>query len=243
MRFKVVCAYNGSKFCGWEKQLTGVSVQEEIEKALSKVFDEPISIYGSGRTDAGVHALGQVFHFDSNKKMCTRKLKTSLNSLLNEDIQIISIGRVSDTFHARYSATSKEYLYVFKQDKKDPFNHDNLYLCPYELDLEAMKTASKLFIGRHNFRNFTSKDEDEFNFVREITSIKFGVKDDINIVTFKGNGFMRYEVRYIVGTLLEVGKGRIDSSFIKERLKEDGERNIVSYKASPNGLYLKKVCY
>ncbi len=242
MRFKVVCSYNGSKFCGWEKQLTGVSVQEEIEKALSKVFNEPISIYGSGRTDAGVHALGQVFHFDSDKKMCTRKLKTSLNSLLNDDIFIISIGRVNDSFHARYSATGKEYIYAFKLDKKDPFNYDKVYLCPYELDLEKMKSASKLFLGEHNFQNFTSKDEDEFNFVRTISSIKFSKKDDIHLISFKGNGFMRYEIRFIVGTLLEIGKGKIDESFIKERL-DCKERNIVSYKASPSGLYLKKVCY
>ncbi|MCD8209637.1 MAG: tRNA pseudouridine(38-40) synthase TruA [Coprobacillus sp.] len=238
-----VVSYKGTHYSGWAKQPNESSIQEEIEKVLSQLYDEKISIYGSGRTDRGVHALGQTFHYDASGKKSLQKIKISANLMLNDEINIISLKYVNDDFHARYSATSKEYEYKFELASKDPLNCDLVYVCPYHLDIKLMKEAASLFVGTHNFMNFTSKEEDENNFIRTITSIKFSEKDGIYTIHFKGDGFMRYMIRYLVGTLIEVARGKIPLSFIKERLDSDGERCIISYKAQPQGLYLKKVCY
>ncbi len=243
MRVMGVVAYKGTHYSGWAKQVNEPSIQEEIEKILSQLYDEKISIYASGRTDSGVHALGQTFHYDSNSKKTLQNIKNSANLMLNEEINIISLKYVSDDFHARYSAKSKEYDYKFELAKKDPLNCDLVYVCPYHLDLKLMKQAASLFVGTHNFKNFTSKEEDEANFIRTIASIRFSEKEGIYTIHFKGDGFMRYMVRYIVGTLIEVARGKIPLSFITERLDSDKERCIISYKAQPQGLYLKKVCY
>lgn len=242
MRIKGIVSYKGNNYHGWQKQIGDNSIEEEIEKVLSKVLDEPINIYASGRTDAKVHAYGQVFHFDTNKEPDLSKLTYSINMMLNDDIKIISLEKVDDNFHARYSAKAKIYEYKILLGSKDPFNYDTHYLCPYPIDIDLLKESLKKFIGVHDFRNLSSKEEDEDDFVREIYSIDIDhSNDEINII-FKGNGFMRYMIRYMVGVALAISYHKEDISYI-DSLLDTKERKITSYKAPAEGLYLVKVEY
>ena len=245
MRYLAVVSYRGTGFCGWQKQTISKlpSIEVTIEDVMSRILSSETKIYGSGRTDAGVHALGQTFHFDSNKELDVNKFAHSLNELLPKDIRILSVEKVSDDFHARFNAKSKTYLYKIRNKKvSDPFSSDLEYTLGQKLDVEKMVEASKLFVGEHNFQNFTSKEEDEQKFSRNIWGIDIkSEKDNIEIL-LKGNGFMRYMVRMIVGNLIQVGLGKMTSSDIKEAL-ESKERKPSSYKAPAYGLYLKEVEY
>jgi tRNA pseudouridine38-40 synthase len=245
MRYLGIVSYRGTNFCGWQKQTVSKlpSIEETIEKVITRILSNDTKIYGSGRTDAGVHALGQTFHFDSKKELNVDKFGHSLNELLPEDIRIQSIIKVSNDFHARFNAKSKTYLYKIKNSKvSDPFKSDLEYTLGQKLDVEKMVEASKIFVGKHNFQNFTSKEEDEQKFSRNIGEITINSdKNDIEI-TLKGDGFMRYMVRMIVGNLIQVGLGKMTSSDVKKAL-ENKERKPSSYKAPAHGLYLKEVEY
>lgn len=245
MRYLVVVSYRGTGFCGWQKQTVSKfpSIEETIEKVISRILSSETKIYGSGRTDAGVHALGQTFHFDSIKELDESRFMHSLNELLPEDIRILSIKKVSDDFHARFNAKSKTYLYKIRNSKvSDPFKSDLEWTLGQKLDVEKMVEASKIFIGEHNFQNFTSKEEDEQKFSRNIGEIAIKSDQDDIEITLKGNGFMRYMVRMIVGNLIQVGLGKMTSLDVKEAL-DSPNRKPSSYKAPAHGLYLKEVEY
>ena len=245
MRYLAVVSYRGTPFCGWQKQSVSKlpSVQEIIEKVLSRVLNKETKIYGSGRTDAGVHALGQTFHFDSDKGLDTKKLINSMNKLLPLDVRILSLDKVSDEFHARFSAKGKTYIYKIRNSKiSDPFTSDLEYTLGQKLDLDQMKEASKLFEGKHNFQNFTSKEEDDQKFSRNLGDFAIFSKNDMVEISITGNGFMRYMVRMIVGTLIQVGLGKMSVEEVKHNL-ESPIRRRSSHKAPAHGLYLKEVIY
>ena len=243
MRILGVCSYKGTNYYGWQKQVGFISVQSTIEEVLSKVYDTPINITGSGRTDAGVHALRQYFHFDTDKEKDLQQLAYALNKMLPEDIKILSFERVRDDFHARYNAKKKVYEYRIVLENKDPFQDQLAFVYPMELDFDLFKAALDKFVGKHNYQDFTSKEEDEGGFVREIYEIKVS-KDGIDIsVRFEGNGFMRYQIRNMIGAAINVANKKEDISFIDYHLKEDKNREIISYKAPTNGLYLVDVLY
>ena len=243
MRILGVCSYKGTNYYGWQKQVGFVSVQSTIEEVLSKVYDSPISITGSGRTDAGVHALRQYFHFDTEKEKDLKQLAYSLNKMLPEDIKILSFEKVADDFHARYNAKRKIYEYRIVLKNKDPFMDQLAFVYPMEFDFDLFKEALNKFVGKHNYQDFTSKEEDEGGFVREIYEIKVD-KDGNNIsVRFEGNGFMRYQIRNMIGAAINVANKKEDISFIDYHLKNDKSREIISYKAPANGLYLVDVLY
>ena len=168
MKVLGICSYQGTNYYGWQKQVGFISVQSTIEEVLSKIYDTPITIYGSGRTDAGVHALKQYFHFISDKEKDLKQLMYSMNRMLPEDIQILSLEKVDDDFHARYNAKRKIYEYDILLKNKEVFNYDLAYLYPMDLDIDLLKEALKLFEGEHNYQDFTSKEEDEDNFIRTI---------------------------------------------------------------------------
>ena len=244
MRVKAIVKYKGTNYHGWQKQIGDRTIQGVIEEVLSKVLDTNISIYASGRTDAGVHALGQVFHFNTHKKdLDLDRLRYSLNMLLDSDINIISLEEVDKDFHARFQVKSKTYEYRITLKSKDPFKYQSSYVCPYPMNVSLFKQSLMKFIGKHDFRNLTSKEsDDEQDFNREIYNISFKkYKDDITI-TFNGNGFMRYMIRYIVGVSLAIAEGKEDISYI-DTILDNKERQIVSYKAPAEGLYLIKVEY
>ena len=245
MRYFAIVSYKGTPFCGWQKQTVSKlpSVEVTIEKVISRILNKETKIYGSGRTDAGVHALGQTFHFDSLKEIDENRFMRSLNELLPSDIRILSIKRVADDFHARFNAKSKSYIYKIRNAKiSSPFKSDLEYTLGQVLDVEKMVEASKIFEGQHNFQNFTSKEEDDACFVRDLYHVEVSFKNDVIIISLNGNGFMRYMVRMIVGTLIQVGLGKLTSEDIMKIL-EDPVRKPSSYKAPAYGLYLKEVCY
>ena len=243
MRILGVCSYKGTNYYGWQKQVGFVSVQSTIEEVLSKVYDSPISITGSGRTDAGVHALKQYFHFDSEKEKDLKQLAYSLNKMLPDDIKILSFERVDDDFHARYNARKKIYEYRIVLKNKDPFQDELAFVYPMELDFDLFKDALNKFVGKHNYQDFTSKEEDEGGFIREIYGINVDKNDNDIKVRFVGNGFMRYQIRNMIGAAINVANKKEDLSFIDYHLKEDKTREIISYKAPANGLYLVDVLY
>lgn len=246
MRIFAIVSYNGTNYAGWQKQPNTLTIQEVIETNLSKIFNRKINIQGAGRTDAGVHALGQTFHFDLDEKMVDLdRLIYSLNSMLPPDIKIEDMQEVDEDFHARFSATEKVYGYSIVLASKDVLLYQITYVCPYDLDIELLKKCLTHFEGKHNFKNFTSKEEDEDNFVREIYEVNFDDTSNNGTihVIFRGNGFMRYMIRFMVGTAIEVARGKVTLEEVDELLDDNTERKIVSWKAPASGLMLLDVKY
>ncbi len=243
MRLLAIVQYEGTNFAGWQIQPNERTIQEEIEKVISRIFDTKVQIYGSGRTDAGVHAIGQTFHFDTPKPVENlEKLRYSFNSLLPKDIHIISLKEVDDNFHARFDVVSKLYLYSLSTGEYDVFSRNYSTQFMRKLNIKKIKEASKVFIGKHNFQNFTSKEDDKNNFVRTIYDFEIDVVGKTILFSISGTGFMKYMVRMIVGTLIEVGLDKLSVNDIKDLLDTD-IRNTVPYKAPPQGLYLVNVEY
>lgn len=245
MRLFASVYYKGTNYFGWQKQPDAVSIQETIEDALSKFFgNRPISIYGAGRTDAGVHAFAQKFHFDIDvEEVDLDRLLYSVNMMLPPDIKIDDIEEVEPSFHARYNAKSKTYTYCILQESKDPFLYETAYLHPEAIDIDKLRDVLTHFIGVHNFKNFTTKEEDADNFVREIYAIDVSTSTDLFYITFKGNGFMRYMIRLIVGTALRICDKDLSPDLVDQYLDENSERNILSFKAPACGLTLVDVEY
>ena len=157
MKVLGICSYKGTNYYGWQKQVGFISVQEKIEECLSKVYDSPINIQGSGRTDAGVHALKQYFHYVSDKEKDLKQFAYYLNKMLPDDIKIISFTKVDDDFHARYNAKRKIYEYRILLTNKDPLSFDLAYIYPMDLNIDLFKEALNKFVGTHNYQDFTSK--------------------------------------------------------------------------------------
>ena len=244
MKVLGICSYKGTNYYGWQKQVGFISVQEKIEECLSKVYDTTINIQGSGRTDAGVHALKQYFHFVSDKEKDLNQLAYSLNKMLPDDIKIISFTEVDDDFHARYNAKRKIYEYRILLTNKDPLSYDLAYIYPMDLNIGLFKEALNKFVGEHNYQDFTSKEEDEGNFIRTIYSIDVIRENDLLRVVFDGNGFMRYQIRNMIGSAINVANSKESLEFIDKHLeKNDNKRDIIAYKAPACGLYLVDVIY
>lgn len=243
MKVLGICSYKGTNYYGWQKQVGFVSVQSTIEEVLSKVYDMPINITGSGRTDAGVHALKQYFHYDTTKEKDLKQLCYALNKMLPEDIKILSLEAVDDDFHSRYNAKKKIYEYRIVLKNKDPFQDELAFVYPMEFDFDLFKSALDKFVGKHNYQDFTSKEEDEGGFIREIYEINVTKNDHDIKVMFIGNGFMRYQIRNMIGAAISVANKKENLEFIDYHLKEDKKREIISYKSPANGLYLVDVVY
>ncbi|MBM7588407.1 tRNA pseudouridine38-40 synthase [Bacillus pakistanensis] len=243
-RFKCLVSYDGSGFSGYQVQPDKRTVQGEIEKALSKIHKGSFErITGSGRTDSGVHAMGQVFHFDSNLNISEKKWPTVLNSLLSSDISILSAEEVGLDFHARFSVKKKEYRYkIHLQTVRNPFTRHQAFHYPYPLNVEDMRKASLAFIGEHDFTSFCSSKTDVEDKIRTIYSISLNVDEENLIISYEGNGFLYNMVRIITGTLLEVGRGKITPENVTEILKAK-DRTKAGKTAPPEGLYLWKVTY
>ena len=243
MKVLGICSYKGTNYYGWQKQVGFVSVQSKIEECLSKVYDTTINIQGSGRTDAGVHALKQYFHYVSDKEKDLKQLTYALNKMLPDDIKILSLTEADDDFHARYNATKKIYEYRILLTNKDPMSYDLAYIYPMELDIELFKNALQKFEGTHNYQDFTSKEEDEANFVRTIYSIEVIKENDLIRIIFNGNGFMRYQIRNMIGAAISVANKKESLDFVEYHLKENKIREVIAYKAPASGLYLVDVIY
>lgn len=245
MKYKCIVSYDGFSFNGYQKQKhDNNTIQGCIENALSILFKEKIIIYGSGRTDKQVHAYGQVFHFTSQKIIPLTNLKKALNELLVPGIIIKKCEYVDDSFHARYSVSKKVYVYKIKNSKNINVFDSRYYTYLNEtLDFELLKKASLLFIGKHNFKNFTTNKIDEVeSFEKTIYDVNVKKAKNVIEIEFIGSGFLRYQVRMMVGALIVVASLKKPIEFISNLLKDNVDEKC-SYKASPQGLYLKKVIY
>lgn len=244
MRYKCTVSYDGTNFHGFQVQDNLRTVQKEIEDVLYIIHKKPVTIYASGRTDALVHARGQVFHFDSDIVMKEWNMKNALNTRLPKDIYIKDVEIVSEEFHSRFSAVKKEYHYLISLGEFDPLNRNYVYHPSYprsKIDYLKMEEASKVFIGEHDFKSFT-KNHDMSNTVREIYSLDFIYEGDLLTIKIVGNGFLHNMVRIIVGMLYEVGKGNITKEDLI-KIMEAKDRTKAPKIAPSNGLYLYKVYY
>lgn len=245
MRYKCVVMYDGSLFHGFQTQKKGGcnlrTVQEELENTFKIIAKKNITIYPAGRTDALVHAYGQVFHVDLDFEMKEWQLKNALNSRLPRDIYIKDVEIVSDDFHARFDALSKEYLYIIDLNEYNPLLDKYRYFYKHKLDIDKMIEASKVFVGEHDFKSFTKNHKIE-NTVRTIYSIDFSFEDNVLQIRFKGNGFLHNMVRIIVAMLIEVGSGKKDIEYLKEAM--DAKNRKFAPKTAPaSALYLVKIEY
>lgn len=243
MRVKICFSYDGSLFYGYQKQDGLRTIQEELEKAVSYLNGQKSTkTVASGRTDRGVHAKCQVAHFDLEKSIPCNKIKMGLNSLLPDDIYVLSAEEVSAEFHARYLAKSKEYVYELNMGEYDPLQRNYCYQLGKKLDVSKMMDASKVFLGRHDFRSFVDSEDVRENTIREVYEIEFLEEDDILRVRFCGNGFMKYQVRNMMGALVLVGLGKKTKDELEELLITKSRKK--AWKAVPaSGLYLEKVNY
>ena len=242
MKVLAVVSYKGTNYQGWQRQTNAPSIQEEIEKVLSKILNVETVIYGAGRTDAGVHAKGQTCHFTIDKEVDLDKLRYSVNCLLPKDIHIISLVEVNDDFHARYSAIGKHYTYTIVVGENNPFDNEFVLTYLKDFDVNAYIKAFEPFNGEHNFQDFTSKEKDEDGFKRTV-AISSEVNGNKITIHFVGNGFMRYMIRFMVGAAIAVMEKRIDIDFIKSHLDNEKQREIIAYKAPGEGLVLEEVLY
>lgn len=240
---KLTIEYNGAEFFGWQKQKNCRTVQEEIEKAFLTLTGESVSVEGSGRTDKGVHALGQVASVQTSNIMPTKNFKIALNDLLPKDIFIKKVEEVDQNFQARFSAKRKTYKYIVcVGGERGAINNSLIAYYPYKVDIEKMREVAKLLIGKHNFKGFCSSDASVTNFEREIYDLKINKKNRIYTFLVCGNGFLYNMVRIIVGTLLDVGRGKLSVERVKNAL-ETGNRNNSGQTMPACGLYLKNVEY
>lgn len=243
MRYKITFSYDGTKFNGYQVQPKLRTVEEELINAVSFLNQQTkTSVTGSGRTDKGVHALGQTAHFDLNIKTTTDKIRLGLNSNLPDDIHVIKVENVSDEFHARYSAKKKEYVYKINVGEYNPLDRNYVYQYNKELDINAMQEAIKYFEGTHDFTSFVSSEDERVDKVRTIYKTNIKVKKEMIEISFIGNGFMKYQVRNMVGLLIAVGEHKKEISDVEKVLK-NRNRSQKFKTAAAEGLYLKKVWY
>ena len=243
MRYRIDFSYDGTKFNGYQLQPNLRTVQGELEKAVSYLNKQTYtSVQSSGRTDKGVHAVGQVAHFDLDIDNTLDKIKRGLNSNLPADIHIIEVKRVSDSFHARFSAKKKEYVYKINVGEYNPMERNYVYQYNKVLDVAKMKEAIKYFEGTHDFTSFVSSEDERENKVRTIIKTDIKKKQDIIEISFQADGFMKYQVRNMVGLLIAVGSGKKEVADVK-RIINAKDRSKSVKTASAEGLYLRKVWY
>lgn len=243
-RYKVTISYDGTAFSGYQVQPNKRTVQSVIEAVLSKIHKgKDVRIFASGRTDAGVHAKGQVIHFDSELAIPEERWRTALNSMLPSDISVLSVKKVNAQFHARFNATGKEYRYQLSLSRqRDPFLRNYVYHFPYALDMEAMNEGSKYLIGTFDFTSFCSAKTEVEDKIRTIKEIDISQEGDLLILRFRGNGFLYNMVRILVGTLLEVGSGERKPEDLATIIAQK-DRSAAGKTAPPQGLFLWKVVY
>lgn len=242
MNVLISISYNGSKFCGYQLQPGKRTIQGELEASLKQIFSDDIKTYASGRTDAGVHALNQYVNFFISDGYDLSLLKYKLNKLLPFDIRINSIRKVNENFNSRYSSIEKTYRYCIELNNQNPFKEGLIYNCYDKLNMKKLFRTAEIFKGMHNFKNFTSKKEDKMNFIRTISKIDFSIYENIIEITFVGSGFMKYEVRMIVGNMLAYASGKITKKEIETKLNSK-KRDITNYCSPAEGLYLVDVKY
>lgn len=242
--YKIVIQYDGTRYSGWQVQkCTPDTIQGKIEHVLETLAGHPVEIMGSGRTDAGVHALGQVANFHIEDEFSKDEIFKALNRFLPKDIAVSSIEEVDDRFHSRFSAIKKTYVYrIHTGIVSNVFDRKFVYDYSEKLDVERMKKAAGYLVGTHDFKSFCGNKRMKKSTVRTIYDIDIEEKADEIVIIYTGNGFLMNMVRILTGTLIEVGDGRREPESMNAVL-EAADREAAGYTAPPQGLILREVFY
>ncbi|MCR5677559.1 MAG: tRNA pseudouridine(38-40) synthase TruA [Agathobacter sp.] len=236
MRVKLVVAYDGTNYCGWQIQPNGITIQEVLNKTLSELFRTPITTIGASRTDSGVHSLGNVCVFDVNTRMPAEKISYALNQRLPEDIVVLDSTEVPDDFHPRFSKSRKTYEYrILNRSFRDPTRRLDTHFFHYPLDVAKMNEAAKFLIGEHDFASFCAANAQSETTIRTIYDASVVRDDDIIRIRVTGNGFLYNMVRIIAGTLIKIGDGDMPASAMKQII-EAADRSAAGPTAPANGL-------
>jgi tRNA pseudouridine38-40 synthase len=241
---KLLIEYDGTNYQGWQVQPKGPTIQGMLEEKLGLITGQPVQLFGSGRTDSGVHALGQIAHFKTQSRMDIRTIQRALNSLLPPDIVIQKVDEVDEGFHARKHSKSKVYEYrILNRNLRSVFHHRYVWHIPPKLNLTEMKKATQSLVGEHDFSSFRSVGTPARTAVRRVSRAEWKRgRDGLIRFEIEANGFLKQMVRAIVGTLVEVGKGRTKASDFR-KIMNSRERKEAGPTAPAQGLFLKEVKY
>ncbi len=241
-RFKLYIEYEGTRYSGWQMQKNSKAIQGKLYEVAQRIFkNERIEIYGSGRTDAGVHALCQAAHLDVKTVLAPEIIRMKLNDELPADINILEVEKVDQKFHARHDAISRSYIYQISR-RRTAFAKPFVWWIKDKLDFTKMEHASKLFIGMHNFVSFADKDDEEKSTKVLIEDLQMKEEGDLILIRITGSHFLWKQVRRMIGVLVEVGRGNLTQNDIKYFL-EHNSPTPAKYTAPPSGLFLEEVIY
>lgn len=238
---KAILEYDGADFNGWQWQPKGRTVQGVLQSSLERLIRESPKVISAGRTDAGVHALGQVVNFKTETRLKPQQIKSGLNSYLPDDIRVLEVQEVPQQFHARHDATKRFYRYVISTRPK-AIGRQYAWHCRYALDLGKMKTAASFLPGSHVFKGFAKLIENEPHYLCDVESAQWIDSDDRLVFEISANRFLHHMVRMIVGTLVEVGRGKYAPEYVKQILDVKELQRVIVV-APPQGLFLVKVYY
>lgn len=243
MRFLINFSYDGTDFVGFQRQPNKRTIQGELEQALTKINNnKKTTITATGRTDKKVHALTQYAHTDIDVSITENKLRRAMNTFLPEDIHVISTRIVDKEFNARYMVKEKTYKYLINLGEYNPIERNYVYQYNHSLDIDKIKECVKVFLGEHDFRAFVTENKEKLNCVRTISNITISLKDEILEIKFTGNGFLKYQVRNMVGILIRAGENKITKEEITKIL-ESKDRSKSGKTAPAEGLYLVDIKY
>lgn len=243
MKIALILEYDGSSYCGWQKQPDCITVQSQLENALTCVANSPIQVIAAGRTDAGVHALCQVVHFETHIIRPLTAWVRGTNALLPADISVLYATEVHDDFHARFSATERTYLYYLLSRATRPgIFHGKVGWTHYALNLDKMRAAARFLIGEHDFTTFRSAECQAKSAIRKLTRLNIDQNGQIFVFEFCANAFLHHMVRNILGGLVYIGQGKHPPEWM-QMLLEKRDRTLAAPTFSPDGLYLSGVQY
>lgn len=241
-RLKFTIEYEGTRYSGWQKQKNARTVQGELEKAIAKALDaQEFEFQGAGRTDAGVHAAGQVAHLEAETVLAPEVLRVRVNDALPADINVLEVAGAAPRFHARHHAVARTYLYQISR-RRTALGKRFVWWVKDELDAEAMASGAKLFVGLKDFRSFTSDDPDEKSTKVFLSGCTVVASGDLLLVRVTGSHFLWKSVRRMVGALAEVGKGNLPQDTLKRLLHSDSQE-LAAHTAPPSGLFLEHIQY
>lgn len=238
---KLVIEYDGTDFCGWQWQPKGRTVQGVLQSSLKELMQESPTIYAAGRTDAGVHALGQVANFKTENSLDLNSIKLGLNSYLPPDVRVLSAEEVIESFHARFDAVKRTYHYVISKGAT-AIGRQYSWFCKYDLDLARMQKASEFLLGKHSFEAFSKFNQEEEHYLSNVESARWEETKDELRFKICANRFLRNMVRIIIGTLVDVGRGKMLPEDVKEIL-DSKDRKRAGCVTPAQGLFLVKVEY
>ena len=242
-RLCLTVEYDGTAYGGWQVQPNALTVQEQVESALAQVVGYPVRIHSSGRTDAGVHAIDMKAHFDVDTLLPLSAYREGVNRFLPQDIVVRQVVRVEDDFHARFDAQGKWYRYrIYRGEIRSPLHRLNTWHISMSLDIEAMKQAASVLVGTHDFSVFQASGCAAATTRRTLFDVTLGEQDGELVIDVRGSGFLKNMVRILVGSLVEVGRGRLTAEKLREIL-ECGQRGQAGLTAPPQGLCLMQVWY